>query len=178
VDYLWAAGILGVGNMRTKELVYGALLTALALLIPLAFGGFLSIMIPPFSATLASHLPVMIAMLISPQVAIMVGLGSSLGFLIKLGPIIAARAAIHAIFGAVGAIIVKRGFSFGTALLITLPVHAVGEALIVLPFGFSLQKAGLVIGVGTALHHLIDAAIAVTIVVSIGLVQKAAKDKH
>ena len=41
--------------MDTREVVYGALLTALALLIPLAFGGFLSVMIPPFSATIASH---------------------------------------------------------------------------------------------------------------------------
>jgi niacin transporter len=164
--------------MHTKEVVYGALLTALALLIPLAFGGFLSVMIPPFSATLASHLPVMVAMLISPQVAVMVGLGSSLGFLIKLGPVIAARAAVHAAFGAVGAVAVKKGLSFGSALLVTLPIHAVGEALIVLPFGFSLQKAGLVVGVGTALHHLIDAAIAVAVVASIGLVQKVAESKR
>jgi len=50
--------------------------------------------------------------------------------------------------------------------------------LIVLPFGFSLQKAGLVVGVGTALHHLIDAAIAVAVVASIGLVQKVAESKR
>ena len=164
--------------MHTKEVVYGALLTALALLIPLAFGGFLSVMIPPFSATIASHLPVMVAMLISPQVAVMVGLGSSLGFLIKLGPIIAARAAVHAVFGAAGAFAVRRGLSFGNALILTLPIHALGEALIVLPFGFSLQKAGLVVGVGTALHHLIDAAISLAVVVSIGLMQRAAENKR
>jgi niacin transporter len=164
--------------MRTKEVVYGALLTALALLIPLAFGGFLSVMIPPFSATLASHLPVMIAMLVSPQVAVMVGLGSSLGFLIKLGPIIAARAAVHAVFGAVGAFAFRKGLPFAKVLMLTLPVHAMGEALIVLPFGFSLQKAGLVVGVGTALHHLVDAMIALAVVASIGLVQKTAEDKR
>jgi niacin transporter len=164
--------------MHTKEVVYGALLTALALLIPLAFGGFLSVMIPPFSATLASHLPVMVAMLISPQVAVMVGLGSSLGFLIKLGPIIAARAAVHAVFGAAGAYAVRKGLPFGNALMLTLPIHAIGEALIVLPFGFSLQKAGLVVGVGTALHHLIDAMIALAVVASAGLVQKAAENRR
>lgn len=164
--------------MRTKEVVYGALLTALALLVPLALGGFLSVMIPPFSATLASHLPVMIAMLISPYVALMVGLGSALGFLIKLGPVIAARAAVHAVFGVAGAVAIRKGLSFGQALMLTLPIHAIGEALIVLPFGFSLQKAGLVVGVGTVLHHLIDAAISLAVVVSIGLMQRAAENKR
>jgi len=48
--------------MHTKEVVYGALLTALAVIDTLAFGGFLSVMIPPFSATLASHLPVMVVL--------------------------------------------------------------------------------------------------------------------
>lgn len=164
--------------MHTKEVVYGALLTALALLVPLALGGFLSVMIPPFSATLASHLPVMIAMLISPYVALMVGLGSALGFLIKLGPVIAARATVHAVFGVAGAVAIRKGLSFGQALMLTLPIHAIGEALIVLPFGFSLQKAGLVVGVGTALHHLIDAAISLAVVVSIGLAQRAAENKR
>ena len=135
-------------------------------------------MIPPFSATLASHLPVMIAMLISPYVALMVGLGSALGFLIKLGPVIAARAAVHAVFGVAGAVAIRKGLSFGQALMLTLPIHAIGEALIVLPFGFSLQKAGLVVGVGTALHHLIDAAISLAVVVSIGLMQRAAENKR
>ena len=66
--------------MKVKELVLGALLTALALLIPLAFGGILGITIPPFSATLASHVPVMLAMLVNPLVAFVVGAGSAFGF--------------------------------------------------------------------------------------------------
>jgi len=57
-------------------------------------------------------------MLISPQVAVMVGLGSSLGFLIKLGPVIAARAAVHAAFGSCGeAVAVKKGLSSGVLFL-------------------------------------------------------------
>ena len=67
--------------MKTNEIVLGGLLTALALVIPMAFGGILSIVIPPFSATLAAHVPIMLSMTISPLTAIMVGLGSSLGFL-------------------------------------------------------------------------------------------------
>ena len=67
--------------MKTKEIVIGAMLTAFSILIPVAFGNYLRILIPPFSATLASHVPVMIAMMISPAVAIIVGVGSGLGFL-------------------------------------------------------------------------------------------------
>lgn len=50
---------------------------------PIAFGGVMGVSIPPFSATLAYHVPVMLSMLISPLVAFMVAAGSALGFLIK-----------------------------------------------------------------------------------------------
>ncbi|NMB01362.1 MAG: ECF transporter S component [Firmicutes bacterium] len=149
--------------MTIKELLYGALLTALALLIPLAFQGWLQVAIPPFSATLASHLPTMLAITISPWVAALVGFGSSLGFLTTLGPIVALRASTHIVFGVVGAKLVQRGFSFWQVLLLTLPIHALGEALVVMLFGFSLNQALIVIGLGTALHHLADSAITLAV---------------
>ncbi len=145
--------------MKTKEMIYGAILTSLSLLIPLAFGGFLGITLPPFSATLASHVPVMIAMTISPATALAVASGSALGFLIKLGPVVAARASMHIVFGVTGALLYKKGMSLSKVLLITLPLHAISEALIVIPFGFDLYKAGVVIGVGTGLHHILDSII-------------------
>lgn len=151
--------------IRTKDLLNGAILTSLALLIPLAFGGFLGITLPPFSATLAAHVPVMIAMTLSPFTAFMVAFGSALGFLVKLGPIIGLRAGMHIIFASIGAILYKRGFSFVKILVVTLPIHALSEALIVLPFGFSLYKAGVLIGVGTMLHHSLDSIIAVSLAV-------------
>ncbi|HHY31701.1 MAG TPA: ECF transporter S component [Firmicutes bacterium] len=159
--------------MGTRELVFGALLVALALVIPLAFGGFLGVVVPPFSATLASHVPVMISMLLGPWTAVLVGLGSALGFLVKLGPVIAARAAMHAVFAGAGAVLVKRGLPFWKALAWTLPVHAFTEALIVLPFGFTLERAGIVVGLGTALHHLVDAVIALAVVRAVGLAQRS-----
>lgn len=156
--------------MKVKEVVWGGILTSLALIIPISFGGLLGVTIPPFSATLASHVPVMLAMAISPLVAFMVAAGSALGFFIKLGPVIGARAAMHIIFAVVGALLIKRGFSFRTALAVTLPIHAFSEALIVLPFGFSLHNAGVVIGVGTALHHGVDSIIALALYAALGLV--------
>lgn len=150
--------------MQTKDLVYGALLTALSLLIPIMFGAYLRVLIPPFSATLASHVPVMVSMLINPLVAVLVGAGSALGFLFIMGPVIAARAAVHILFGVLGAIIIQGGRSFQSTLLITAPIHALGEALIVLPFGFNLYQGLYVVGLGTLLHHGIDALIALLLV--------------
>ncbi|HHV56976.1 MAG TPA: ECF transporter S component [Firmicutes bacterium] len=155
--------------MRTRDLVYGALLTALSLVIPLAFGNYLRIYLPPFSATLASHVPAMLAMLISPAAAVLVGLGSALGFLVAMGPVIAARAAMHAFFGLAGALLIRRGLSFRGALTATAPIHALGEALVVLPFGFTSYQAVVVVGVGTVLHHAADALIALAAVSSLKL---------
>lgn len=149
--------------IKTKELMYGAILTSLSLIIPLAFGGFLGVTLPPFSATLASHVPIMIAISISPFTALTVALGSTLGFLIKLGPIIAARASMHIVFGVLGALLYKKGMRLTKVLLLMLPVHALSEALIVIPFGFDLYKAGVVIGIGTGIHHIIDSIITIFI---------------
>lgn len=148
----------------TRDLAFGALLVALSLAIPLAWGGFLMVAIPPFSATLASHVPVFLSMLISPAVAVMVGFGSAVGFTLRLTPVIGARAAMHIAVGYLGARLVRSGRPYWLVLLMVLPLHAFMEALIVLPFGFSLHRAGVVVGVGTALHHLVDASISLALV--------------
>ena len=149
--------------MKTKELVIGAMLSAFSLIIPLVFGQTLSIQIPPFSATLAAHVPTMLAFLISPLAAVMVGIVSAFGFLITKGPVIAARALTHAVFGGVGAYLVKKGMSLTKALIITAPIHALLEALVVLPFGFTLYKGFVIVGVGTLIHHTIDSVITIII---------------
>lgn len=149
--------------MKVKEMVLGAVLTSLALIIPLSFGGLLGVTIPPFSATLTSHVPSMLAMTISPWVAFMVGAGSALGFLMKLGVVVGARASMHTIFATIGAILIKKGYSFKKVLFFTAPIHAITEALVVIPFGFSLYDMGVVIGVGTFLHHIVDSFIAIGI---------------
>ena len=58
---------------KTKQLVIGGLLTAFAIMIPLAFAGWLQIYIPPFSATLGTHVPSMLAMFISPGLRPLLG---------------------------------------------------------------------------------------------------------
>ena len=140
---------------KTRQLALGAILGAIAVIIPVAFG-FLRVYIPPFSATLASHVPVMLAVFAGPVVALAAGLGSTLGFFLILPLVITARASIHIVWGVVGAFLYLRGMKPWVVLLVILPIHAIGEALVVLPFGWTLGQAGLIVGVGTALHHLFD----------------------
>jgi len=163
-------------GLRTRDITVGALLTALALLIPIAFRGWLQVYYPPFSATLGAHVPVMLSMLFGPGVAAMVGIGSTLGFLFTMPPVIAARAAVHIVWAVMGAYLIKeRHWSFVGTLLVTIPVHALGEALVVIPFGFSLYNAGVVVGVGTVLHHTVDAVVSLTLARVAGLVAPSAK---
>ena len=57
---------------RIRKMVFAAVLTAIAIIIPVQFG-FLKVIIGPFTATIASHVPMFLAMLISPSVAVVVG---------------------------------------------------------------------------------------------------------
>lgn len=146
-----------------KKLTYSALLTALAIVIPLAFG-FLKVIIGPFSATLASHVPMFLAMFLGPFAAAMVGIGSGLGFLMSAPAVVAARAFMHTFVGLAGAILLKKGVSFGKVIAITAPIHALLEALVVIPFGFTMFKVLVVVGVGTFAHHIVDGVIAFALV--------------
>jgi niacin transporter len=148
--------------MKTRELTLGAMLSAITLLITFVFAGFLMVSLPPFTATIMSHVPLFLAMLVSPLVAVMVGLVSALGFFIKLGAVVGARALMHAIIGYIGAVLIKKGISFPKVLAIVMPFHAILEALVVVPFFvYSLEKIIIVVAIGTALHHIVDSVIAV-----------------
>jgi len=146
--------------VRTREITIGGLLTALSLLIPLAFRGTLQINIPTigFSATLASHVPTMLAMAVSPMAALAAGVGSTLGFWITLGPIVGERAATHIVWGVLGALIVQRNQKMVWALAVALPIHALGEGLVVW-VNTGTFHAGVLVTATTLVHHIIDSAI-------------------
>ncbi|WP_368487553.1 ECF transporter S component [Clostridium sp. BJN0013] len=150
-------------NNNIKKLTYAGLLTALAIIIPTTFG-FLKIQIPPFSATLASHVPMFLSMFLGPFAAVMVGIGSAIGFLITSPAVIAARACSHIFVGLAGAYMLKKGVSFGKVVVLTSPIHAVLEAIAVIPFGFTMYKVLVVVGAGTLIHHMVDGIIAAVIV--------------
>ncbi len=93
-------------NDYIKHIVIAGVLTAFSLIIPL-----LPFKLPlpqPFSVTFAAHVPTLLAMFFSPWVAVCTVIGSTVGFLISVGPIVAIRAASHIIFALVGAFMLKK----------------------------------------------------------------------
>ena len=58
----------------------------------------------------------------------------------------------------------KKGMDFKKVVAITAPLHGLLEALAVIPFGFTIYKVLVVVGVGTILHHIADGAIAFTLI--------------
>lgn len=148
------------------DLAATGILTALALMIPIVFT-FLRVTIPPFfTATLMSHVPSMLAMLMGPFAAVGVGLGSALGFTVFVGPAIGARALSHALFAWVGNRAWSRGMPLWLVMLITLPFHALFEMGVVWALGGSPALAWITL-VGTAAHHSVDGAIALGLVAAL-----------
>jgi len=165
-------------RIKVKIITTSALLCALGILIPMTFP---SIRIEPASFTLASHVPVIIAMFISPAVAAFVAIVTTLGFLVAGFPIvIVLRAATHLIFALVGSFMLKKNnnimLSFKNTALFSIfisLIHAASEVAIVTYFYWAsgmtdvyYQKGYLVsvillVGVGTVVHSMIDFSIAV-----------------
>ena len=145
------------------------------------------ITIGPASFTLASHVPVFIAMFISPVVAIAVSLGTGFGFFLSATPIIALRALSHLIFAVIGAVILQKHpeilinkegkftllngklqlFNVGIGV-----IHSAAELVVVSVFytmgnlpgtyytaGF-MYSIFLLMGVGGLIHSLVDFSIA------------------
>lgn len=165
--------------MKSKSLAISGLLTALGILIPIIFAPY-AIRIEPYASyTLASHVPVMVAMFFSPGIAVAVAVGTSLGFLITTGPIIFARAFSHTVFAYIGASYIKKNRDIINNkkklivfnLIISL-IHVISEVIIVSPFfigeSFDLKSYLITvvgfIGLGGYIHSLIDFTIASIVV--------------
>jgi niacin transporter len=114
--------------MKIKEtlaLTAGALLLAVSLLIPSLLAGVVTLPIGPFTATPASHVPTLLSVLLGPTTAGIVGLGSAIGFFMRLGPLVGLRAATHIPVGMIGACLIRKGVSFPVSLsqsLLYMPV--------------------------------------------------------
>lgn len=150
-------------KVSTKTLVFGALLTALSFIIPLTFP---KLPLPqPFSVTFASHVPTLLAMLINPIMAVFTVLGSTVAFLVSLGPIVSIRAASHIIFALVGCLMLKKGINMYLTLGLMSIVHALGEVIAVYAFTPSVEMTflwGTVFGI-TIFHHIVDCVITVPV---------------
>ncbi|TLG80255.1 hypothetical protein [Vagococcus zengguangii] len=121
---------------QVKKLTFSAILVAIGILIPMVMP--IKLMIEPVSFTLASHVPIFLAMFISPGVAIAVALGTGFGFLLSFPITIALRAFSHIVFAYLGALFLQKNPAiirskqkdFWFAFIIGV-IHAVVEALVV-----------------------------------------------
>ena len=170
---------------KTQFMTLTALLTAIAILIPLVMP--FKIVIPPASYTLGSHVAIFIAMFLSPWMAIFVIIASSLGFLMAGYPIvIVLRAFSHIFFGTLGAFYLQKHpqtldnpkssliFNFVLGL-----VHAIAEVFACIIFyagtGTNVENMFYVlfvlVGIGTIIHSMVDYYLALA-------VYKALKKRH
>ena len=92
-------------NHSIRHLTIAALLIGMGIVIPMVMP---KIVIGPASFTLASHVPVFVAMFFSPAMAIAVALGTTFGFFLTLPPIIALRALSHVVFAVIGAFYLQK----------------------------------------------------------------------
>lgn len=170
-------------NNSVRHLTISALLIGMGIIIPLVMP---KIMIPPASFTLASHVPLFLAMFFSPGVAVAVALGTTFGFFLSTPVIIALRALSHIIFAVVGAwylqkkpgIVLKdgkftlanwkfQGFNFFIGV-----IHSIAEMLVVSAFYFMgnmpdtyysegyFYTVFILMGIGGLIHSLVDYNIA------------------
>jgi len=156
-------------NLKTKDLTVVGLLTALSILIPQISP---TIGVIPFTATFASHVPVIISTFISPTAAFATAIGSGIGFAIKLGnPFVTARAFSHVFFAVIAAIMLRKKFNYAFVLFIAMFIHGIGEAFVAVPImnliGFTSEKEIILKTVlyGTFIHHCIDSIVSVLILV-------------
>ncbi|ALS03028.1 hypothetical protein ATZ33_17070 [Enterococcus silesiacus] len=166
-----------------RNLTIASLLVAMGIIIPMVMP---RITIGPASFTLASHVPVFLAMFFSPSVALIVSLGTGFGFFISATPIIALRAFSHLLFAVIGAFYLRKHptivlakhkfvlfngrfqlFNFVIGL-----IHSAAELAVVSVFftmgnlpetyytqGY-LYSIFLLMGIGGLIHSLIDYNIA------------------
>ncbi len=171
-------------NNKINRITQAGLLCALAIVIPMFMPKFV---MEPASFTLASHVPIFIAIFISPTVAISVALGSTAGFFFAGFPLtIVARAFSHIVFVLISSYYLRKNNSvlqkqsgkitFGITVSI---IHGAMEVLAILPFyllggmsetyynsGF-FNSVFLLVGVGTVIHSMVDYFIAIAVTMPI-----------
>jgi niacin transporter len=170
-----------------KHRIFQALYQAAFAVLLIAAGIVISLFSPvrlqmePASFTLALHVPIFIAMFISPIAAIAVAIGSSLGFFIgDFPPVIAWRAVSHVFFAFLGSLylyfrphIVSSFFKMQLFSFIIGLLHVWAEIIVVYLFYMDSGKSGiyytrpdvfLLVGLGGLVHSVIDFIIAFVLI--------------
>lgn len=164
-------------HKKILTMTLSALLIAVGIVIPMVSP--IKIQIGPMSFTLASHVAIMIALFVSPQVSVAVALGTTLGFLLAGFPyVVVLRALSHVIWAFLGGMYIQKHtdlfqspvktLSFNLAIAF---IHALGETIVVIPFyygagmdiqAFCYMVFGLV-GLGTIVHSSVDFVISLVV---------------
>lgn len=151
---------------KIKNLTLAAMLTALTIIIPLAFTP-LRVVVGPYTATLMAHVPVIIAMFISAPIAVFVAVCSGIGFFMCTPLIVAIRALTHVFFAFAGAKMIKsKKINMIVIIALTAVIHAFAEAVVVYAEALiTTNSIGAITNtaitfVGTFCHHCVDFAIA------------------
>lgn len=166
-----------MNQKQLKLLTLSAMLVALSFVLPYFMP---AVVIPPlWTITLTSHVPIFIAIFISPLTAVMTALGSAFAFFLKFpaNPEVFFRALSHLGFVVLALILLKAGFGKKNltqtvvfAVVVSI-VHALLEVFVIgvyLYLGLIVRENALtylllIVGVGSLIHSLIDFAIAFTI---------------
>ncbi|EHI68643.1 hypothetical protein ACVRY7_08830 [Streptococcus ictaluri] len=160
----------------TQMIAYSSILVAFAILIPMFMP--IKLILGPASFTLASHVPLFLATFISLPVAILVAIGTTLGFFLAGFPfVIVCRAFSHLIFAAFAAwllerrpsILLKKEQTFVFALMINI-VHGLAEFITVYVMtatdltnlSYFWTMLGLV-GFGSLVHGMVDFYLALSL---------------
>lgn len=158
-----------------------ALLIAVGIVIPMFMP--IKLLLEPASFTLGSHISVFLAMFISPVVAVLVAVGTTIGFIFGgFPPAVILRAATHVIFAFFGAVYLQKHpaiFDTNVKLrafsLIIGIAHASCEVVAVGMLYFSGQMGAgyyqtgfirsvlLLVGLGSVIHSMVDFEIALVI---------------
>ena len=139
----------------------------------------LKVVIPPASYTVASHVPIFLAMFLSRKSAACVVIGSTLGFFVAGFPlIIVMRAATHIFFALFGAWYLKNhmevlsnDLSFVTFNFVCAIIHAIGEVVACLLFYTTTTLPNIdlmyvvfvLVGGGAFVHSMVDGYISLYI---------------
>lgn len=161
-------------KINTRMLVIAAVLTAAGYVLPTFMPTF---DIGVWTITPLSHLPLMIAMFISPFTAVFVAISTAAAFMLKgANPLVVLRACSHLVFAVPFSVLLMK--NIGTrraaipvfAVLINL-VHAAAEVLAVIVgvkfLGLSgdigIKSLFLIVMLGTFLHGLFDYSVALVL---------------
>ena len=161
---------------KIMTMVIAALLCAVGIVIPMFCP---KIILEPASFTLASHVALFLAMFISLPVAVVVCLGTTVGFFFPGFPLVVVlRALSQIVFVALGAWflqhkkdVVSRPVSSFLFSLVMGVIHGACEMMVSSWFYFNggqnqqgyVVSVLLLVGVGTVIHSMVDYGIAVVV---------------